>query len=77
MRATQDSAATDPVARFHLNNGARLERVHSLANLSRKGVRESFGAMVNYLYDLDTVEANHERFVAGEVSASRAVTGLL
>ncbi len=73
----EDSAAIDPVARFHLNNGARLERVHALANLSRKGVRESFATMVNYLYDLDSVEANHERFIGGEVSASRAVTGLL
>ena len=73
----EDHDASDPVARFHLNNGARLERVHALADLSRKGVRQSFATMVNYLYDLDSVEANHERFVNGEVTTSRAVNGLL
>src|SRR5690606_6676032 len=43
----------DPVARFHLNNGARLERINAQADLSRKGLRQSHGLMVNYLYDLD------------------------
>jgi malonyl-CoA decarboxylase len=68
---------SDPVARFHLNNGARLERINPAADLSRKGMRQSLGLMVNYLYDLDRIEANHERFVAGEVAASRAVSSLL
>ncbi len=63
----------DPVARFHLDNGARLERINLAADLSDKGLRESFGVMVNYLYDLGTVEANHERFVRGEVVCSRQV----
>jgi malonyl-CoA decarboxylase len=67
----------DPVARFHLNNGARLERINSQADLSRKGVRQSYGLMVNYLYDLDEIENNHEAFVNGRVSASRAVTSLI
>jgi malonyl-CoA decarboxylase len=67
----------DPVARFHLDNGARLERLDPLADRSAKGLRQSHGMMVNYLYDLDAVEADHERFVAGEVVASRAVRGLL
>ena len=67
----------DPVARFHLANGARLERVNSLADLSRKGVRGSYGLMVNYLYDLDEIENNHQAFVNGRVSASRAVTSLI
>ena len=66
----------DPVARFHLNNGARLERVNASADLSRKGLRQSHGVMVNYLYDLDQIENNHERFVAGEVVASPAVRSL-
>jgi malonyl-CoA decarboxylase len=66
----------DPVARFHLDNGARLERVNPGADLSAKGLRESFGVMVNYLYDLSAVEANHERFVHGEVVASRQVAAL-
>lgn len=68
----------DPVARFHLNNGARLERINWLADLSPKGLAQSAGFMVNYLYDLRRIEENHERFVkAGEVAASRAVQRLL
>ncbi|HSA90856.1 MAG TPA: malonyl-CoA decarboxylase [Burkholderiales bacterium] len=63
----------DPVARFHLENGARLERVNLAADLSDKGLAESFGVMVNYLYDLATVEANHQRFMQGEVVCSRKV----
>jgi malonyl-CoA decarboxylase len=63
----------DPVARFHLDNGARLERINLSADLSEKGLRESFGVMVNYLYDLAAVESNHERFVRGEVVCSRQV----
>jgi malonyl-CoA decarboxylase len=63
----------DPVARFHLNNGARLERINPSANLSPKGIRQSLGAMVNYLYDLDEIESNHEAFVAGDVTTARAV----
>ncbi len=69
-----DDRLSDPVARFHLNNGARLERVNALANLSPKGIRQSLGAMVNYLYDLDQIEPNHEAFVAGEVTASSSVS---
>ena len=53
------SPLADPVARFHLDNGARLERVNFAADLSRKGLRESLGLMVNYLYEIDTVEARH------------------
>ena len=67
----------DPVARFHLNNGARLERINAAADLSRKGLRQSFGLMVNYLYDLERIEANHERFLSGEVAASRAVSSMV
>ncbi|MCL4746692.1 MAG: malonyl-CoA decarboxylase family protein [Burkholderiaceae bacterium] len=73
----EDPEASDPVARFHLNNGARLERVNAVADLSRKGLRQSFATMVNYLYDLDQVEANHERYIGGEVTAARAVGNLL
>jgi len=72
-----DQRPSDPVARFHLNNGARLERINVGADLSRKGLRQSLGLMVNYLYDLDQIEANHERFVGDRVSASRAVLSLL
>lgn len=67
----------DPVARFHLDNGARLERINFAADLSRKGVRESLGLMVNYLYEIDTVEARHEQFARGTISHSPAVKRLL
>ena len=67
----------DPVARFHLDNGARLERINVGADVSVKGLRESLGVMVNYLYDLAAVEANHERFVRGEVVSSRQVEAML
>ncbi len=69
----------DPVARFHLGNGARLERINWLGNTAPRGIEESFGIMVNYLYDLDAIEANHEAFAhdgsvvrAPEVDALRA-----
>jgi malonyl-CoA decarboxylase len=75
--AAAEGPAADPVGRFHLNNGARLQRVNVAADLSRKGLRQSFGLMVNYMYDLDEIEANHERFTQGEVSASRAVLSLM
>ena len=67
----------DPVARFHLDNGARLERLNAGGDLSAKGARQSFGLMVNYLYNLDQVEAHHEKFVQGSVAQSRAVASLL
>ena len=63
----------NPVAKFHLGNGAKLYRLHWAANPSKRGLRESAGIMVNYLYDLDRVEENHERFVKGEVVYSRGV----
>ncbi len=67
----------DPVARFHLDNGARLERLNPRGNLSRKGVKQSHGLMVNYLYDLSRIETSHEKFVEGEVAHSRAVAALI
>lgn len=68
----------DPVARFHLGNGARLERVNADADLSPNGLKQSYGTMVNYLYDLPTIELNHESFAnKGEVVRSRAVQKLI
>jgi malonyl-CoA decarboxylase len=67
----------DPVARFHLANGARLERINPLGDLSHKGLRQSCGLMVNYLYDLQRIEANHEKFIRGEVPHARAVAALI
>ena len=67
----------DPVARFHLDNGARLERLNANANLSSKGLKQSAGLMVNYLYDLSRIETCHDRFVHGRVVHSRALSALL
>ena len=67
----------DPVARFHLDNGARLERLNASANLSAKGLKQSAGLMVNYLYDLNKIELHHDRFAHGKVAHSRAVSALL
>src|SRR5438309_2612108 len=68
----------DSVARFHLGNGARLERIDWLGDLSSKGMRESAGIMVNYLYRLDDIEKNHEAYANdGLVVASSAVKKLL
>ena len=68
----------DPVARFHLGNGARLERLCWLGDTSPKGMAQAGGLMVNYLYDLDTVEANHAAYARnGTVAASAAMRELL
>ncbi|WMT73252.1 malonyl-CoA decarboxylase [Bradyrhizobium sp. Ash2021] len=68
----------DSVARFHIGNGARLERIDWLGDLSPKGLRESAGIMVNYLYRLDDIEKNHEAYAnQGEIAASSAVKKLL
>jgi malonyl-CoA decarboxylase len=69
--------ALDPVARFHLGNGARLERINPRGDLSPTGRRQSLGLMVNYLYDLAHIEENHEAYVnRGVVAASSAVRKL-
>ncbi len=68
----------DSVARFHIGNGARLERIDWLGDLSPKGLRESAGIMVNYLYRLEDIEKNHEAYAnLGEIAASSAVKKLL
>jgi malonyl-CoA decarboxylase len=68
----------DSVARFHLGNGARLERIDWLGDTSAKGLRESAGIMVNYLYRLEDIEKNHEAYAnQGTVAASSAVRKLL
>jgi len=77
LACVSPSAAGDPVARFHLDNGARLERLNPRGNMSAKGLRQSFGMMVNYLYDLGRIEANHTQFRQGEVARSRAVAALI
>jgi malonyl-CoA decarboxylase len=60
----------DPVARFHLGNGARLERLNFLGDVSLKGLKQAHGLMVNYLYALDEIETNHEAFAEKSVVAA-------
>lgn len=73
----RDGRPLDPVARFHLGNGARLERINWLGDRSPKGLRESAGLLVNYLYDPKTIERHHEAYVkSGKVIASPEVTKL-
>jgi malonyl-CoA decarboxylase len=72
-----DGRPVDPVARFHLGNGARLDRINWLGDVSEKGLREAHGLMVNYRYELKEIERNHEAYAnEGEVAASRAVRQL-
>ncbi|MCF2521506.1 malonyl-CoA decarboxylase [Bradyrhizobium sp. G127] len=68
----------DPVARFHLGNGAQLERLNFLGDRSDKGMQQSHGLMVNYLYALDKIETNHEAYAEkGQVASSPAVRKML
>jgi malonyl-CoA decarboxylase len=71
---TPDGRPVDPVARFHLGNGARLERLNFLGDTSPNGLKQSHGLMVNYLYALDDIEKNHEALAEkGLIAASGAV----
>ena len=76
-RVWEDGQVLDPVARFHLGNGARLERVNSGADGSPKGREQSFGMMVNYVYELGSVEANHEDYVNRHHAACSAAVDRL
>ncbi len=62
LEAKQDRAPLDAVARFHLANGARLERINWAADTSDLGMRRSLGLMVNYVYQMDELEENHEAY---------------
>lgn len=71
-RLKRGAAAFDPVAHFHLSNGARLERINPQANPSARGLVESWGCMVNYRYDGADLVANHEAYARqGEIALSR------
>jgi len=72
-----DELPIDPVAKFHLGNGAILERINLDADLSEKGINQSKGVMVNYLYNLDALEENHELFFkTKKVQQSDAIKSL-
>jgi malonyl-CoA decarboxylase len=73
----EDGRALDPVTHFHLSNGARVERINWLADTSPKGLAQSAGMMVNYLYRTADIEANHEAYTGeGVVAASSEVRAL-
>ncbi len=70
--------AYDPVANFHLSNGAKIEHIHWLADISKKGIAQSAGIMVNYHYRLDKIEINHENYMRhGKIHVSSEVRSLL
>jgi len=74
----EDGKALDPVANFHLGNGARVERLNWLGDTSKKGLKQSAGMMVNYQYRLSDIEENHEAYEGdGKVATSSAVAALL
>jgi malonyl-CoA decarboxylase len=74
----KDQASLDPVARFHLGNGARIERINWLGDTSAKGMQESCGLMVNYLYQLKDIEKNIEAYATSkEIAAAARVRNLL
>ncbi|WP_417826499.1 malonyl-CoA decarboxylase [Thalassospira povalilytica] len=77
-RRPETGSAFDPVAHFHLTNGARVERLNWNGNGKENGWLQSFGMMVNYLYDLSMIEKNHESYVGqGKIATSGAVKRLL
>jgi malonyl-CoA decarboxylase len=77
LEARKNDGPLDPVARFHLGNGARVERLNWLADTSSKGLLQSWGLMVNYLYDPDDIERNVEAFAqSGRIAASTPIRRL-
>ena len=77
LNAKRGSEPLDPVARFHLKNGARLDRINWLADTSATGIRQSAGLMANYVYDIADLERNHESYArSGQVVCSRRVQAL-
>ena len=78
LREKSGAQPLDPVAHFHLNNGALVSRIYWLADTSARGMEQSYGMMVSYRYELDAVEDNHERFLRdGHIPAARRVLRLL
>ncbi len=71
-----DGQPADPVARFHLNNGARVHAIHQHADTAASARKHSFGMMVNYLYSLPDIAQNHEKYASGKVVADPAIQAL-
>lgn len=77
LEAKHEGRPADPVARFHLGNGARVERLNWQADISAKGLKQSWGIMVNYLYDPDRIEDNIEAYAdKGDIDAATSVKRL-
>ena len=66
----------DPVARFHLGNGARVEQLNWGADRSAKGHKQSYGLMVNYLYDLQRIDRHRALLAGGKVAVSKEIESL-
>lgn len=78
VKAKRKNKPLNSVARFHFGNGAKLHRINWMGNSSEHGIEESSGLMVNYLYDLKSIESNHEAYVTnGELSISKSIRNLL
>jgi malonyl-CoA decarboxylase len=78
LAKSADGRPVDPVARFHIGNGARLDAINWLGDTSEKGLSEAHGLMVNYRYDLREIERNHEAYANdGTIAASKSVRALL
>ena len=75
-RELDDGKPLDPVARFHLGNGARVERINWGGDPSPKGLRQSFGLMVNYLYDLKRLDKHRALLAQGKIPVSGAIEDL-
>ncbi|UHJ66071.1 malonyl-CoA decarboxylase [Melaminivora jejuensis] len=73
----KDGRPVDPVARFHLGNGARVERLNWAGDPSAKGIKQSFGLMVNYLYDLKRLDKHREQLAKGRIAVSSEIESLL
>jgi malonyl-CoA decarboxylase len=74
----RDAEPLDPVARFHLSNGARIERINWMGDLSEQRLRQSYGMLVNYVYDRRSVIKNHEDYVGkGRIATSSAISSAL
>ncbi|MDB5847534.1 MAG: malonyl-CoA decarboxylase [Rhodoferax sp.] len=75
-RELQEGKPCDPVARFHLGNGARVEQLNWAGDPSNKGLKQSYGLMVNYLYDLKRLDKHRAMLAQGKIPASGAIEGL-
>ena len=78
QRRKNKGTALDSVAHFHLSNGAQIEKINWLADCSNRGIKQSAGMMVNYLYGVEQILENHESYITGnEIPASNAVKLLI